>query len=153
MRPIETSVTIDAPPTAVFDARADVRNELQWFPEAVRIDALTPGPIGAGSVFRSVYRRYRMRDELLRYERPTRLVVESRSGLSIRIVHDVTFEDLGDRTRVLTRTEIWPGWLHWWTARRARRTDVANDETTRRFEAFVQQRVTEDADAPAPLQD
>lgn len=62
------------PPEAVFDFVAEVRNETQWNPGAVRIERLAAASIGLGNRFRGLYRDVGwVETELVEFERPRRL--------------------------------------------------------------------------------
>ena len=71
---IEGEITIARPAGAVFDFVADQRNEPRYNPRMVRADKLTGGPVGKGTVFRSVVQAIglptEMRSQLTGYRRP-----------------------------------------------------------------------------------
>ena len=71
---IEGEITIARPAETVFDFAADQRNELRYNPRMVRVDKVTGGPVGKGTVFRSAVRAAGratdMRSELTGYHRP-----------------------------------------------------------------------------------
>lgn len=52
----ETAAAIRRPPEEVFAYLSDLRSELDWNPNARRVDKLTPGPLGRGTRFRAEWR-------------------------------------------------------------------------------------------------
>lgn len=53
------SIEIHRPPADVFAFLSDLRNELRWNPDAVSVEKLTIGDVGAGTRFRAQWRRTR----------------------------------------------------------------------------------------------
>jgi uncharacterized protein YndB with AHSA1/START domain len=76
---IEGDIVIERPVDEVFDAVADERNEPRDNPDMLRTEKVTDGPIGEGTRFRSLHRGIRrpvvVSNEIITYERPTRLVI------------------------------------------------------------------------------
>jgi len=81
MAKARVEMRIDCPPEVAFDYYADIRNELQWNPDARRVEKLTPGDIGPGTQFEADYRglgAFTM--EWVACERPQRLQSLGRNG-------------------------------------------------------------------------
>jgi carbon monoxide dehydrogenase subunit G len=74
---IEGEIVIARPVEEVFDFVADERNEPRYNPRLLRVEQITAGFIGLGTLFRaeiaSRRRTYEMIIELTNYERPRRL--------------------------------------------------------------------------------
>ena len=51
MTAITNTVLIDRKPEEVFDYCVDLRNELEWNPDAQSMDKVTDGPLGVGTRF------------------------------------------------------------------------------------------------------
>lgn len=65
------STTIRRPPEVVFDFLSDLRHELEWNPDAIRVDKLTDGEVGPGTRFMAKWRRTRPTQvEILSFDRP-----------------------------------------------------------------------------------
>jgi uncharacterized protein YndB with AHSA1/START domain len=67
---------VNASLDAVFDALADVRNEVEWNALVTRVELTSPEPIGAGTIFDTVTRGRPFRATIGSYERPGKLVFE-----------------------------------------------------------------------------
>src|SRR6266511_1951506 len=74
---IDGEIVINRPVDTVFDFVADERNEPRYNPRMLRVEKLSPGPIGVGSRFRAAMRTRprptKMTTEFTGYERPWRL--------------------------------------------------------------------------------
>lgn len=65
------STTIRRPPEVVFDFLSDLRHELGWNPDAIRVDKLTDGEVGPGTRFSATWRRTRPTEvEVIAFDRP-----------------------------------------------------------------------------------
>ncbi|MHB1593281.1 MAG: SRPBCC family protein [Streptosporangiaceae bacterium] len=110
MAEIAGEIVIDRPVDVVFDYVADPANEPAYNPHMVRVEKLTPGPIGRGSRFRSAVasggRTAEMLVEFTSFERP-RLLVSATTMRQADIDYAVTFESAGDGTRMR-----WSGRVH-----------------------------------------
>jgi uncharacterized protein YndB with AHSA1/START domain len=96
-------MAFDQPVERVFDFLADVRNERRWNPDALSIEKLSDGPLGAGSTFRGQFRGIGpMTIRITGYERPRRLAI---TGEASRLAMDMTYELAGDdRSTTVTMT-------------------------------------------------
>ena len=100
---IEGEITIARPAETVFDFVADQRNEPRYNPRMVRVDKVTGGPVGKGTVFRSAVRAAGratdMRSELTGYHRPAWLA--SRTTVEqADIAGTLTFDPVPGGTRM-----------------------------------------------------
>ena len=89
MAHVEGEIDIARPVEEVFDFVADERNEPRYNPRMLRVEKLTPGPIGVGTRFRAemktMPRPAEMTTEFTGYDRPTRLASTTRlSTMEIR---------------------------------------------------------------------
>jgi len=65
-------------PEDVFDFLADLRNESRWNPRVVRVEQITPGPVGAGTRFHGTYRGIgALGTVLITCDRPSRIAFHS----------------------------------------------------------------------------
>jgi hypothetical protein len=113
---ITGSIEIDCPVERVFDVVADECNEPAYNPDLLRSTKLTRGPVDVGTQFiatrRSRRRPVQMLIEVTGYERPRQL--RSRTMLQgADICGGLTFEPVGDRTRVHWAWEVRPQHLGW----------------------------------------
>jgi uncharacterized protein YndB with AHSA1/START domain len=103
MARIEGELVIDQPVEAVFDYVADQRNEPQYNPQMVRAEKITPGPVRAGTKFRSAVasmgRTAEMLIECTGYDRPRRLA-STTTMRQADISYALTFEPAGTGTRM-----------------------------------------------------
>ena len=101
-------VDIAAPTEAVFDLCADLRNELEWNPDARSIEKLDDLPLGEGTRFKARWAGGpETRVRVVRYERPRTWTTESDAlGLTVRTTG--TLERAGDRTRYTVVLELRP---------------------------------------------
>lgn len=92
-------------PEVAFDFLADLRNEVQWNPRAVRVEKLADAGIGLGNRFRGIYQAVGWVDtELVEYDRPHRLSFR-REGR--RLVAEGTFVlRAGTPGTTITLTEV-----------------------------------------------
>jgi hypothetical protein len=109
MAHVEGEIVIAPPVEEVFDFVADECNEPRYNPRMLRVEKLTPGPIGVGTRFRAEMktrpRPVVMTTEFTGYERPTRLA--STSHLStMEIRGTLTFRPGPDGTRLRWDWEI-----------------------------------------------
>jgi carbon monoxide dehydrogenase subunit G len=71
MTRVRLELEIARPPEDVFDAWADLRQDMRWHPQAVRVEQTSPGPLGRGSTFAAEYKGMGpMELEVTEYERP-----------------------------------------------------------------------------------
>ena len=100
---IDGEIVIRRTPEAVFDFVADERNEPRFNPQLLRVEQVTPGPIGLGTRFRAQAAGKRapvdMTIGFTTFERPGRLASATR--MSAMDVHGVlTFEPVPEGTRM-----------------------------------------------------
>jgi hypothetical protein len=75
MTVISNSTVIRCSPEEAFDYFVDIRNELEWNPDAVSMEKLTDGPLGVGTRFRAKWRTSKhIEVECVEYDRPHRWV-------------------------------------------------------------------------------
>lgn len=71
MAVIENSVEINRPPEVVFEYCVDMRNELEWNPDAQSMRKLTDGPMGVGTKFLAKWKQSKLIEvECTKYDRP-----------------------------------------------------------------------------------
>jgi len=71
MAVIENSVWIDRSPEDVFDYLVDMRNELEWNPDAQSMEKITEGPIGVGTKFLGKWKQSGLIEaECTKFDRP-----------------------------------------------------------------------------------
>jgi hypothetical protein len=103
MARIEGEIIIGRPVETVFDFAADQRNEPRYNPRMIRAHKVSDGPVGKGTVFRSVAnsmgRAAEMRIELTGYDRPNRLASHSATELA-DISGELTFDPVPGGTRM-----------------------------------------------------
>lgn len=111
MARIEGEITIARPIEVVFDYVADQSNEPQYNPNMVRAEKVTPGPIGAGTTFRSAVRSAGrtadMAIEVTRYDRPT-LLASSTTMKQADIHYILRFEPVSAGTRMQWSGRVQP---------------------------------------------
>jgi hypothetical protein len=100
---IDGEIIINRPVDAVFDVLADERNEPRYNPRMLRVEKLSPGPIGLGTRFRAAMRTRprptKMTTEFTGYERPRRLASWTHlSTMDIRGA--LTFDPVPEGTRM-----------------------------------------------------
>ena len=111
MASIEGSIVIHRPPEVVFDFVADERNEPLYNPEMLRVEQVSPGPIGVGTQFRAESRRgsrtIDMLIEFTEFDRPSHL--SSRTHLSgMDIQGALTFAPIPEGTEMRWAWELHP---------------------------------------------
>jgi uncharacterized protein YndB with AHSA1/START domain len=110
MARITGEIVIDRPREQVFDFVSDERNEPSYNRQMLAVEALSDGPIGAGTQFRAQMRSGRRRTlpmlvEFTTFERPARLGSHSTfSGLTAD--GELTFEPHGDATLMRWTWEV-----------------------------------------------
>lgn len=72
MMRIQTEVVVTRKPEEVFAYLADIENEARWNPWAIQVEKISEGPIGAGSRFRGLYKRFGAVEQELRDYVPPR---------------------------------------------------------------------------------
>lgn len=79
------SVAISRPPEVVFAFLSDLRNELRWNPDAISVEKLTAGDVGAGTRFRAQWRRTRPTEvEVSAFDPPRSWTTRSRTmGMTV----------------------------------------------------------------------
>lgn len=71
MSVIENSVQLERSPEDVFDYCVDLRNELEWNPDAQSMEKITDGPIGVGAKFLAKWKQSELVEvECMRFDRP-----------------------------------------------------------------------------------
>lgn len=71
MAVIENSVEINRPHQVVFEYCVDLRNELEWNPDAQSMRKLTDGPIGVGTKFLAKWKQSKLLEvECTKYDHP-----------------------------------------------------------------------------------
>jgi carbon monoxide dehydrogenase subunit G len=107
MAVIENSVQIDRSPEEVFDYLVDLRNELEWNPDAQSMTKITDDPIGVGTKFLAKWKQSKLVEvECIRFERPYRWVHSN--GGSLTVVIDVTLKPQGTATLMVVRFDVSP---------------------------------------------
>jgi uncharacterized protein YndB with AHSA1/START domain len=99
---IEGEIVIERPVDEVFDFVADERNEPRYNERMVRVEKISPGPIGGGTQFRAEMtgrRPVEMTIEFTAYERPRRLASTTHLP-AMEIRGDLTFEPVPEGTRM-----------------------------------------------------
>jgi hypothetical protein len=111
MAHIEGDVFIACAPEKVFDFVADERNEPAYNPDMLRVDKLTPGPIGAATRYHAVLAGKRrpidIELETTSYERPTKLACTTRMAWA-DIEGSLSFEPAADGTRMRWSWDLRP---------------------------------------------
>jgi hypothetical protein len=75
MTRVTLELEIARSPEDVFDAWADLRQDMRWHPQAVRVEQTSPAPLGRGSIFAAEYTGMgRMAVEVTQYSKPDRFV-------------------------------------------------------------------------------
>jgi uncharacterized protein YndB with AHSA1/START domain len=109
---IVNSVDIPRSPEEVFDYLSDQATELQWNPDCVSMERLTPGPVRVGTKYRAKWKQGPVVfTEVTRYDRPKAWTYEN--GGPISCVLTVSLEPLPDGATRLTSRGEWSahGWM------------------------------------------
>lgn len=100
---VEGDISIKRPIEEVFDYVADERNEPQYNPQTKKAEKITPGPIGAGTKFRSVMSgrgvTTEMTVEFIEFERPRRITERTHMS-NMDITGGLSFEAEAEGTRL-----------------------------------------------------
>ena len=104
MAVIENRVQIDRSPEDVFDYLVDLRNELQWNPDAQSMEKLTDDTIGLGTTFLAKWKQSGVIEvECTRFDRPRGWTYTNGGALSV--VFDVMLTPQGNGTLLCSRFE------------------------------------------------
>ena len=107
MAVIKNSVQIDRSPEEVFDYLVDLRNELEWNPDAQSMEKLTDGPIDVGTKFLAKWKQSELIEvECTQYDRPRRWTYSNGGPLSV--VFDVTLTPQGSGSLLAARFDARP---------------------------------------------
>ena len=108
MQPIVNSVLIQRSIEEVFDYCSDLENELQWNPDLVSIEAMSPRPIVVGTKFVAHWKGFPpITCEYTRIERPgVWEVFSTGKGMDIAFRGQVTRQ--GDETRLTVTMDLRP---------------------------------------------
>lgn len=81
---IENSVEIARSPEDVFDYLVDLRNELEWNPDAQSMEKITDGPIGLGTKFLAKWKQSKLVEvECVEFDRPRSWSYHNRGPLEV----------------------------------------------------------------------
>jgi hypothetical protein len=116
MRRIEGEIVIHRPVEEVFGFVADERNEPQYNPQMLRVEQISSGPIGRGTLFRCVMgRNVEMTWAITAYERPRRLCGAGRAMVrllralpTMDIQGTLTFDPVPGGTRMRWSWQLEP---------------------------------------------
>lgn len=113
-----TAVYVESPPPVVFEALTNLDAAPQWMPGILRIEKLTPAPVGVGTEFRETRKLFGREStehfRVTRFERPSRLdlFVDGSKGTTgrgeFRFVHELLPERTGTNLQ-LTGEIAMPG--------------------------------------------
>jgi hypothetical protein len=108
---IEGEIVIERPAEEVFDFVADERNEPRYNPRMLRVEKISPGPIGAGTRFRAETTTMRGSAEMViewtAYERPRRLASSTQLA-SMEIPGALVFDPVPGGTRMRWAWDVEP---------------------------------------------
>lgn len=132
---ISNSTLINCTPEEAFDYFVDIRNELEWNPDAVSMEKLTDGPVGKGTKFRAKWKSsMQIEVECVEFDRPHRFVAVN--GGPVAVTFTCRVEPEGDKTRLLVDFDAHPkGWfrlvfpLFYLMMRRQEKANMANGRT------------------------
>jgi uncharacterized membrane protein len=104
-----SSLVVQRSPQVVFDYIADLRNLPRWRTEVESVEMLTPKPIGPGSRFRQRGRVLKGMEvvgveQIVDFEPYRRMT--SRAEFALPNLDEITFEPVGDATRVAFRFDV-----------------------------------------------
>ncbi len=106
---IKGEIVIGRPPADVFDYVADQSNEPRYNPHMVRAEKVTPGPVRAGTQFRSAVARMGRGAEMLSvctgYDRPS-LLGTTTTMKQADFDYTLTFEPAAGGTRMRWSGEV-----------------------------------------------
>jgi hypothetical protein len=84
MAVIKNNVQINRSLHDVFDYLVDLRNELEWNPDAQSMEKITDGPIGVGTKFLAKWKQSKLIEvECIRFERPQKWAYSNGGQLSV----------------------------------------------------------------------
>ncbi|MFO0797896.1 MAG: SRPBCC family protein [Gemmataceae bacterium] len=99
----DLSHTVAAPLPVVFDAFTDFANAPKRVPDIIRVELLTPGPVGVGTAFketRKMFGKECTESMTVSAFEPGKLVELSAGSCGAVFTTRFTFEPEGDKTRV-----------------------------------------------------
>lgn len=106
MRTYTTVAVIRRPLSDVFDYLSDLRSELDWNPDARRIEKLSDEPVGAGTRFRATWRNVPTTVvEITSFEPPRRWQTSS-SSLGMEVVFTGELSEADGGTRYVARLDL-----------------------------------------------
>ena len=101
MTVIENSVKIDRSPEEVFDYLVDLRNELEWNPDAQSMEKITEGQIGVGTKFLAKWKQSELVEvECTRFDRPHVWSYSNGGPLSVVLDAAITPQETGSMLAV-----------------------------------------------------
>ncbi len=117
MTHIEREIVINRPVEEVFDFVADGRNEPRYNPRILRVEQISPGPIGRATHFRSEGKmtgpiRVEIISQITTYERPQRLRTSATTAIgALPVIHvqgTQTYEPVPEGTCIRWSLEVEP---------------------------------------------
>lgn len=103
---VEASTVINRPVEAVFAFVADLENHPTWETNFVEVKRVSPEPLGVGTVYQCVLRvpgqRVNSRIEITEFTPNQRISFRGDRPASAKPVGSITFESLGNGTKVTT---------------------------------------------------
>jgi hypothetical protein len=111
MAVINNSTLINCTPAEAFDYFVDIRNELEWNPDAVSMVMLTDGPVRQGTRFLAKWKSStQIEVECVEFDRPHRWV--HLNGGPVTVMFTARLEPEGNQTRLLVAFDARPkGWF------------------------------------------
>jgi hypothetical protein len=112
MAVIRNSTVIRCTPEEAFDYISDMRNELEWNPDAQSMEKITDGPVRLGTRYRAKWRSGgpSVVVEVIQHNRP-RIFAGHNSGL-IEVTLTARLEPVTEGTRLTAEFEATPhGWF------------------------------------------
>lgn len=107
-RRYEQSISIDAPPEAVFDYVADFARHREWATNPLNLEVTGSGPIAEGSTFTSVgklFGTHRDRGRVTEFDRPRRLAFETEGDVGT-VLNWFALEPSGSGTTVIKGQQV-----------------------------------------------